>query len=81
MRGRIPNYIKEQAQKDFDEHGIRAHQYFCYNIAWGDEQLSDYDSRYLSALCKIIDAHAIKYGFVKKFTTTKNKVKDQYGQK
>ena len=54
MKGRIPNSIKQRAQQDFNKYRVTAWHYACYNIDWS-KPLSDYDSRYLSALSKIID--------------------------
>lgn len=54
MKGRIPNEIKARAQEDFNKYGATAWHYYCYNINWG-EPLSDYDSRYLSALSKLVE--------------------------
>ena len=54
MRGRIPNSIKQHVQADFNKYGVSAWHYYCYNINWS-EPLSDYDSRYLSALSKLVE--------------------------
>lgn len=54
MKGRIANSIKQRAQQDFNKYGVMAWRYACYDIDWS-KPLSDYDSRYLRALSKIID--------------------------
>ena len=49
-RGRIPNDIKQQAQKAFDKYGFNlAWHYACYDINWTAGPTKD-EARYLRAL-------------------------------
>ena len=54
MKGRIPNAIKNQAEREVAEYGSLAHHYACYNTDWSNPK--SYDLRLISAIKKQIGA-------------------------
>ena len=53
MRGRIPNYIKKQAEEEVKKYGWgMAYHYACYGTMWSNP--SSYNLRLISAIRKIV---------------------------